>query len=149
LTSFDTLIQLSQNKSDNAGARLAKLTGQLAEAEKKAQVLTGYRDEYRARLDAASLRGAPAADLANFRDFLAKLDEAVKQQATETTFWREQIARARGEWQEEQRKLQSFTTIASRRHSEHARTLARRDQKAQDEFAARMTRPGRHGAYNE
>jgi flagellar FliJ protein len=149
LESFDTLIQLSQNKSDGAAVRLAKLSSHLADAERKGKVLARYRDEYRAGLDAAGLRGAPAAELANFRAFLAKLDEAVGQQANETVFWGEQIARARAEWQEEQRKLQSFTTIAGRRRSEHVRTLARREQKSQDEFAARMTKPGGFSAFGE
>ena len=140
LKAFDTLIELAQTKSDSAAVRMAKATTQLGEAERKAQMLTGYRDEYRARLDAATLRGAPAAELANFRAFLAKLDEAVAQQAGETAFWRDQTGRARTDWQAEQKELQSYTTIAMRRRTELSRVAAKREQKAQDEFAARMTR---------
>lgn len=139
---FDTLIDLSQTKSDSAAVRLAKATTQLGESEQKSKVLRGYRDDYRARLDAAARRGATAADLANFRAFIAKLDEAVAQQDNDENFWREQTARARTEWQTEQQQLQSFTTIASRRRSEHERAQSRREQKAQDEFASRMGRGG-------
>ena len=137
LNSFDTLIDLSQTKSDNAAVRLAKVMAQLGESEQKSRMLQGYRDEYLARMDAAARRGASGADLANFRAFIAKLDEAVAQQANEEQFWRENSDRARAEWQAEQKQLQSFTTIATRRRGEFARAQNRREQKATDEFAAR------------
>lgn len=140
LQAFDTLIELAQNKSDTAAIRMAKTATQLGAAEQKAQMLCGYRDDYRARLDAASLRGAPIAELTNFRAFLARLDEAVVQQQAETAFWRDQSARARTDWQAEQKELQSYTTIATRRRSEIARVQAKREQKATDEFAARAGR---------
>jgi len=132
---FDTLIDLSQTKSDNAAVRLAKVTTRLTESEQKSRMLRGYRDDYRARLEAAARRGATAADLANFRAFIAKLDEAVTQQANDETFWREQVGRAKTEWQAEQKQLQSYTTIATRRQGEFERAQARREQKAMDEFA--------------
>lgn len=134
---FDTLIDLSQTKSDNAAVRLAKVTTQLNESEQKSRMLRGYRDDYRARLEAAARRGAAAADLANFRAFIAKLDEAVAQQANDEAFWREQATRAKTEWQAEQKQLQSYTTIAARRRSEVELAQARREQKMMDEFASR------------
>ena len=139
LNSFDTLIDLSQTKSDNAAVRLAKITGQLNESEQKSRMLQGYRDDYRTRLEETARRGGAAADLANFRAFIAKLDEAVAQQANEEQFWRENSDRARAEWQAEQKQLQSFTTIATRRRTQIERAENRRDQKNMDEFAARAT----------
>jgi flagellar FliJ protein len=137
LNTFDTLIELSQTKSDNAAVRLAKVMAQLGESEQKSRMLHSYRDDYRVRLDEAARRGASAADLANFRAFIAKLDEAVAQQGNEETFWREQSVRARLEWQAEQKQLQSFNTIATRRRNDHERAQNRREQKSMDEFAAR------------
>lgn len=140
LKAFDTLIELSQTKSDNAAARLGQAMAKLSESEQKSGMLRGYRDDYLSRLDNAALRGANAADLANFRAFIAKLDEAVTQQCNDENFWREQCDRARAEWQAEQKQLMSFTTIATRRRNELARAQDRRDQKAMDEFAARASR---------
>jgi flagellar FliJ protein len=137
LHTFDTLIELSQTKSDNAAVRLAKVTTQLGQSEQKTAMLRGYRDDYLARLDEAARRGAPAADLANFRAFVAKLDEAVLQQANEETFWRELCSRAKTEWQAEQKQLNSFTTIASRRREAVEKAANRREQKQMDEFASR------------
>ena len=137
LKSFATLIQVAQNKTDGAAARVGQLMARLAESEQKRDVLINYRDEYRARLEAATHHGAPAAEVRNFRAFLVKLDEAVLQQVTEVAFWQGQIESARGNWQAEQRSLNSFNTIAARRDSAAQVAHNRREQKQQDEFAAR------------
>ena len=115
LKSFATLIQVSQNKTDAAAVKVGQLNARLAESSQKRDVLINYRDEYRARLEAAIVRGAPAADVRNFRAFLDKLDDAVRQQEGEVAFWNVQIANARSAWQAEQRSLNSFNTIANRR----------------------------------
>lgn len=143
LKSFATLIQVAQNKTDSAAIKVGQLNARLAESGHKRDVLVNYRDEYRARLDAAVMRGAPVAEVRNFRAFLDKLDEAVRQQEGEVAFWNTQITAARDQWQAEQRSLNSFNTISARRESAAQRDAARRDQKQQDEFAARAVGNGR------
>lgn len=137
LKSFATLIQVTQNKTDAAAIKFGQLNARVADAEQKKSLLVNYRDEYRARLEAAVMRGAPVAEARNFRAFLDKLDEAVRQQEGEVVFWREQIATARANWQAEQRALNSYSTLAARREAGAARTQVRREQKQQDEFGAR------------
>jgi len=137
LKSFATLIQVTKNKTDAAAIKFGQLNARHAESEQKRDLLVNYRDEYRSRLEAAVARGAPVAEVRNFRAFLDKLDEAVRQQEGEVAFWNEQIATARTDWQSEQRSLNSFNTIAARRDASAARTQARREQRQQDEFAAR------------
>lgn len=137
LKSFATLIQVAQNKTDSAAIKVGQLNARLSESGHKRDVLVNYRDEYRARLDAAVMRGAPAAEVRNFRAFLDKLDEAVRQQDGEVAFWHAQIVNARTQWQTEQRSLNSFTAISARRDGAAAQAASRRDQKQQDEFAAR------------
>lgn len=137
LKSFATLIQVAQNKTDSAAMKVGQLRARLSEAGQKRDVLVNYRDEYRARLDAAIVRGAPAADIRNFRAFLDKLDEAVRQQEGLVTFWNVQIDNAQSAWQSEQRSLKSFNTIADRRDSVLQMAAQRREQKQQDEFASR------------
>ena len=137
LKSFATLIQVAQNKTDSAAIKVGQLTARLSESGQKRDVLANYRDEYRARLDSAVMRGAPLDEVRNFRAFLDKLDEAIRQQENEVTFWTTQINCARDQWQSEQRSLTSFNTIAARRASTAQVAAARRDQKQQDEFASR------------
>ena len=137
LKSFATLIKVAQNKADSAAIKVGQLGARLSESDQKRSVLINYRDEYRARLDSAVMRGAAAAEVRNFRAFLGKLDEAVGQQESEVAFWRAQIDSARTQWQGEQRSLNSFSTIAARRAGAAVLEGARREQKQQDEIAAR------------
>ena len=151
--SFATLIQVAQTRSDGAAVKLGKLMAREAESDQKHRVLVNYRDEYRARLDAATRRGAPApmptADMRNFRAFLHKLDEAVRQQESELAFWREQIAQARSNWRDEERSRQSFSTIGARRDAGLAMVHARRDQKQHDEFSSRTAISGTRLAFSD
>ena len=76
--SFDTLIELTQRKSDHAAQRLGVLMAQARDSEYRGETLKAYRDDYRARLEDAIKRGVDATQLRNFQGFLGKLDEAVK-----------------------------------------------------------------------
>ncbi len=136
LKSFATLIQVAEARTSDATIKLGQLNARLTESEQKRAVLVNYRDEYRARLDTATMRGAPMGEMSNFRDFLAKLDEAVAQQEAAVAYWRDQIASAHGRWQAERRSLQSFTTLGARRDLVALKARARQEQKQQDEFAA-------------
>ena len=136
LKSFATLIQVAEAKTSDATIKLGQLNARLTESDQKRAVLVNYRDEYRARLDTATMRGAPMGEVSNFRDFLAKLDEAVVQQEAAVVFWRDQIGSAQGRWQTERRSLLSFTTLGARRDLVALNARARQEQKQQDEFAA-------------
>lgn len=137
LKSFATLIQVAQNRTDAAAIKYGQLNARLSESGQKRDLLVNYRDEYRARLDTAVQRGAPVGEVRNFRAFLDKLDEAVRQQEGEVAFWREQIANARQNWQGEQRSLNSYNTLSDRREATAQLARARQEQKQQDEFASR------------
>ena len=147
LKSFATLIQVAEAKTGDATIKLVQLNARLTESEQKRVVLVNYRDEYRARLDTATMRGAPMGEMSNFRDFLAKLDEAVVQQEAAVAFWRDQIESAHGRWQTERRSLLSFTTMGARRDLVARKARDRQEQKQQDEFAANAG--GLRMAFNE
>ena len=147
LKSFATLIQVAEAKTGDATIKLVQLNARLTESEQKRVVLVNYRDEYRARLDTATMRGAPMGEMSNFRDFLAKLDEAVVQQEAAVAFWRDQIESAHGRWQTERRSLLSFTTLGARRDLVARKARDRQEQKQQDEFAANAG--GLRMAFNE
>jgi flagellar FliJ protein len=148
LKSFATLIQVAQNKTDTAALRFGQLKARLSKEENTRDVLVNYRDEYRARLDAAVVRGAQASELRNFRVFLDNLDKAIHKQDDEVAFWRLQVKNANVAWLSEQRSLNSFNTIADRRDSVIQIAAQRREQKQQDEFASRAASNARF-AYGE
>lgn len=134
---FDTLIDLAKKRCDEAAQRLGTVMAQARDSEFKCGTLATYRDDYRARLENAIRAGVGAADLRNFQGFLFKLDEAVRQQSAESEHWRQTVETARALWQEEQKRMRSYSTIQERRLDVAARQAARGEQKQQDEMASR------------
>ena len=134
---FDTLIDLAKKRCDEAAQRLGAVMAQARDSEYKCGTLAAYRDDYRLRLENAIRAGVGAADLRNFQGFLGKLDEAVRQQSAESAHWRQTVETARNLWQEEQKRMRSYSTIQERRMDLANRQAARSDQKQQDEMASR------------
>ena len=134
---FDTLIDLAKKRCDEAGQRLGAVMTQARDSEYKCGTLAAYRDDYRSRLENATRAGVAAADLRNFQGFLAKLDEAVQLQSAESEHWRQTVETARNLWQEEQKRMRSYSLIQQRRREVESRKATRQEQKQQDEIAAR------------
>ncbi|MDR2787569.1 MAG: flagellar export protein FliJ, partial [Candidatus Accumulibacter sp.] len=73
----------------------------------------------------------------NFQHFLDRLDEAVEQQRGIVAMKERNTAAGQTQWKEQRKKLKAFDTLSARHFtSENAREM-KRDQKLQDEFAAR------------
>lgn len=138
---FHTLIDLAKQRSDEAAVRLGSLMAQARDSEYKSGTLAAYRDDYRARLELAMRAGTDAAGLRNFQGFLSKLDEAVRQQSVETERWRQTVETARHLWQEELKRMRSYSVIQARRDHAASRQTQRSEQKQQDERSARRSTP--------
>lgn len=142
---FDTLIEISKKRCDEAAQRLGIVMAQARDSENKCNTLSSYRDDYRTRLDNAVREGVDSTTLRNFRGFLVKLDEAVKQQSAESEHWRQTVETARQLWQEEEKRMRSYSLIQERRLEGETRRAIRVEQKQQDEFAARRFSTASHG----
>lgn len=136
-----TLIDLAKKRCDEAAQRLGAVMAQARDSAYKCGTLAAYRDDYRTRLDNAVHAGVAGADLRNFQGFLARLENAVRQQATEAAHWNQTVDTARQLWQDEQKRMRSYGLIEERRSATASRDAARREQRLQDEFAARCRVP--------
>lgn len=142
-------MQMLQSRAEDATQdalrRLAELQGACRESESRLSLLQRYRDEYRAKLDAATRNGVSALQLNNFRAFLAKLEEAIAQQDADVEHWRAAVLRGRADWQDAERRARSYAVLNDRR-AEQARHIATRsEQKQNDEYAARLATQVRWG----
>lgn len=136
-----TLIDLAKKRRDEAAQRLGSMMAQARASECKCSTLAAYRDDYRARLDGAVQAGVAGADLRNFQGFLAKLEDAVRQQSAAAAHWRQTVDTARQLWQDENKRMRSYCLIEERRTVIETRVAARREQRLQDEVAARRRSP--------
>jgi len=133
-----TLIELAQNKTDEATRRLGQLQTAHTSAAGKLEMLLQYRQEYLDQLQQQMSAGVPSAQLRNFRNFIATLDGAIEQQRAVTAQADSRLATGRGDWQSSQRRLNSFDTLASRVRQQEMAILHKREQRDSDERSARQ-----------
>lgn len=135
-------IQPVQRIVDDRERELAKAVAlarqKVAEAETKLTELGRYREDYHRGFQKEASAGASGLRLRDFRLFLARLDEAIRQQELV-------VARAKSEqenqmrlWMESQRKAKALGIVVEKWRGDERRAAERQDQRETDERAAAM-----------
>ena len=136
------LLDLAQSHADEAAKQLHALRVKWQQAEDKLQELTGYREDYRARLLQATKRGLSVASWRDFQLFLDKLESAIRQQREEVAHCKTRWESGQREWLARQRKVKAFDTLAQRHVRSEERREAKKEQRDLDEFAAKIFERG-------
>ncbi|MFA5677508.1 MAG: flagellar export protein FliJ [Pseudomonas sp.] len=133
-TPLDTLIDLAREARDGAARLLAgERHGERQLADQLA-LLESYRNEYRERLHEQMRSGMDSLRLQDYQGFLVSLDNAIIQAGSAMGEQRQRVTLRQQQWQQEQRRLTSYDTLAQRRNAERRREEARREQRDNDEF---------------
>ena len=135
---LNTLIDLAQKESDEAAQRLGTALRASEEAKQKLDLLLEYRDDYAKRCQSNLVSGISATHFNNFKVFMQKLDHAILGQQKVVSGAGQYVEQARASWISSEQKKMSFVTLADRANKENARGELRRDQKQNDEYAARQ-----------
>jgi flagellar FliJ protein len=134
---LDTLLDLAQRGTDEATRQLGRLQISRTNAERQLNLLQDYLQDYRQRMQEGVQQGMSAAGWQNFHRFIATLDLAIIEQQAVLGQAEQQLAHGRTQWQHEKRRLNSFDALAERQRLVRAQGVARREQRDNDEFAAR------------
>ena len=142
---LNTLADLAQDSTDKAARELGRLQGLRTQAEQQLIALTQYRQEYRARMQAIAAEGMTSSRWHDFSRFLDSLDHAIRQQTTALAKAEADLLNGRANWQQEKRRQNSFDTLIARAQTREQQVSARREQRANDEYAARIARQPANG----
>lgn len=135
--SLQSVLDLMQTRTDDATRRLANLIASENNARSKFEMLQQYRDEYACRFRQAAENGISQREWHNYQEFLNRLDEAIASQG-QTVSQQEQNTKAgQAHWQQQRVKLKAFDTLSQRHETNELKLEVKREQKIQDEFAAR------------
>ncbi|WP_427307934.1 flagellar export protein FliJ [Cupriavidus sp. H39] len=137
---LNTLADLAQTDTDTAARELGRLQGLRTQAELQLNQLTQYRQEYRERMQAVAAQGMSSSRWQDFSRFLDSLDQAIRQQGVALAKAEADLLAGRSRWQHQKRRLNSFDTLIARAEAKHEQIAARREQRANDEYAARLAR---------
>ncbi len=134
-----TLVELAEKESSQLAIRLSAAVRAHQEQAQKLTLLLQYREDYAQRYEQGLSSGLGITHHQNFRDFLYRLDEAIDGQRLLANQAESQALVERNAWQDAERKRLSFDTLVQRAQQQQQQMSERRDQKANDEFATRMT----------
>jgi flagellar FliJ protein len=138
---WDRLKEVASRRCDAQARRLADAVNARDEAQKRLDMLMGYRADYEARLAQAGTRGIDREVLRNYQAFLGQLERAIAQQADLLAGAERSVDGAKAQWQSERARVESFEVLGERHGASVARHEARRLQKQTDEWAARRSVP--------
>lgn len=108
----------------------------LAELEQKLAELIGYREEYARRLS-DSHQALDAAQLADFRAFLTRLNEAIAYQEGRIRDARRQHTRLISQWTRSRQKVDALGKVMTRFLTEERHHIERLEQKELDDRSQR------------
>jgi flagellar FliJ protein len=131
------LLDLMQTRTDEATRQLGHLIAAEQSARNRLQMLEDYRAEYAIKLRDACMQGLTPLALRNYQDFLARIDEAIDQQALAVLHSEQNTAHGQENWKEQSKRLKAIDTL-SQRHDVHERVLDnKQQQKIQEEHSTR------------
>ncbi|MFA6311258.1 MAG: flagellar export protein FliJ [Sterolibacterium sp.] len=134
---LQTLLELSQLRMDQSAKRLGELLAGEQEAGARLILLQQYRDEYNERFVAAAQSGIGRDAWSNYQAFLARLDDAIMQAQAMVAQSKQRTADGQRELAAKHGKVKAFDTLSQRHRSRELNIENRKEQKMQDEHAAR------------
>ena len=135
--SLQTVLELMQVRADDATRQLATLIANERDAKSKLDMLMQYRDEYATRFRHAAQGGITQREWHNYQEFLNRLDEAIEAQSQTVTLQAKNTVAGQAHWQQQRKKLKAIDTLSERHFASENAQEQKREQKTQDEFAAR------------
>ena len=121
---------------------LAVAERRVTENEKKLSDLETYRDGYVRDFAVRAKAGMAGAAARDYQVFLARLDEALKQQAQAVTTTRAQRDAERQNWQDAAQRAEAIGQTVKRWRGEENYALERREQHESDERSQRIWAQG-------
>lgn len=131
---------IAEDREKKLAVSLVAFERRVSEAETKQQELERYRLEYQQQYAQRAGKGMGVAELRDYQAFLARLNEAVKQQQAVVQRARAERDAERTRWQEAARKAKALDHVIDKWNAEERRVQDRREQRESDERGQRVKR---------
>lgn len=135
---LDMLTDLARDQLDQATLALGQLQQNLLSAQQQLDMLESYLHDYRLRLQDSVQHGLSAAGWQNYQRFITTLEGAIAEQRAVVRHAETQLSGGRDNWQDCKKRLNSLDTLRARRTQAETVATNRREQRANDEFSARL-----------
>ena len=129
--------RVAEHHEQTAARAMGEYQQRLNVHENRLRELIKYREEYAHGFQIAGARGMGAAQLQDYRTFLARIDQAISQQQGQVAQARRQYEQKKDEWFHRRTRSQALEKVAERYRKQERHDEDRREQKDSDERAQR------------
>jgi flagellar FliJ protein len=130
--------QVAANRELDAARNMGQARQHLAQEEAKLAQLKKYHQEYMERFQRISSQGMSASQLQEYRAFLSKLDEAIRQQQKVVAASLANHSSHKDNWKQKHTRTQALGKVVERHRREERKSAERNEQKENDERNTRL-----------
>jgi flagellar protein FliJ len=134
---FEPIQEIASLSAKDLSRAMGEAGGKVADLEKQIEQLQSYRDEY-VRNSTQANGAIDAVKLQNYRSFLERLGEALRQQLKSLESARTEYENRRAAWSEKRVEAESLGRVVDRFRKEERRAADRREQREGDDAAMRI-----------
>ena len=135
---FEPIQEIASNSAQDLSRAMGEAGRKVADIERQLQQLQSYRDEY-VRNSTQSSGAIDAVKLQNYRSFLGRLGDALRQQVTLLDHARADYENRRLEWSAKRIEAESLGRVIDRFRKEEQRDADQREQREGDDAAMRIS----------
>jgi flagellar protein FliJ len=145
---FEPIQEIASTEAVDLSRAMGEAGRKVADIESQLEQLKTYRDEY-VRNSTQSAAAMDAVKLQNYRSFLDRLGEALRQHMKSLETARAEYERRRALWSEKRVEAESLSRVVDRFRKEEQHVAERREQREGDDAAVRalLAAPGDAGNY--
>jgi flagellar protein FliJ len=134
---FEPIQEIASSSANELSREMAEAGKRVADLERQLAQLESYRDEY-VRNSAHGDGAMDAVKLQNYRSFLERLGEAMRQHLKNLDAARAEFERRRSKWSEKRIEAESLGRVVERFRKEEQSAAERREQREGDDAAMRI-----------
>jgi flagellar FliJ protein len=129
--------RFAHSKEQKAARMMGLAKKNLQQEEAKLEQLKLYHQEYLERFQQMAREGMSATQLQEYRAFLAKLDEAIKQQQEVVAASVVNHSSSKNSWKKKHSRTQALNKAVERFQQQEQKSADRQEQKENDEYSQR------------
>lgn len=133
---LDLLLKIENDKEENLRMSYLQANQNLQANQQKLQGLNNFRLEYSQQLHLKGKSGLSSAGFGQYHAFIAKIEEAIRQQASTVNTAKQVVTQRKTLWLKQQIKAKAVAKLIENQKLKANALMAKSEQKMLDEFSA-------------
>ncbi len=133
---LDLLLKIENDKEENLRMSYLQANQNLQSNQQKLQGLNSFRLEYSQQLHLKGKSGLSSAGFGQYHAFIAKIEEAIRQQASTVNTAKQVVTQRKTLWLKQQIKAKAVAKLIENQKLKANALMAKNEQKMLDEFSA-------------